>query len=114
MNKMNSKTFVVTEHYYAKEEHFDDVMNILIETSAMTEKVDGALMCMSLRPAQKNAAITGFTIWESREKFLAFMKSEHLEEIMKSGLVEKVKSWTTKISAEQYTVEKAWHVESHD
>lgn len=111
---MNSKTFVVTEHYYAKDEYFEDVMNILIETSAMIEKVDGALMSMSLKPAQKNGAITAFNMWESREKFLAFMKSEHAEEIMKSGLAEKVKSWTTKISAEQYTVEQAWHIESHD
>ena len=38
------KTFVVTEHYYAKDEHFEDVLDLLIKTSAMIEKVDGALM----------------------------------------------------------------------
>lgn len=111
---MNKKPFVVTEHYYSKEENFDDVLKILIETSAMIEKVDGALMSLSLKPIQKNGAITAFNMWESREKFLAFMKSEHAEEIMKSGLAKKVKSWTTKITAEQYSVEKAWHVESHE
>jgi len=108
------KTFVVTEHYYAKDEHFDDVLEMLIKTSAMIEKVDGALMSLSLKPAQKNGAITAFNMWESREKFIDFMKSEHAEEIMKSGLADKVKSWTTRITAEQYSVEQAWHVESHD
>lgn len=108
------KTFVVTEHYYPKDEHFDDVLNLLIKTSAMIEKVDGALMSLSLKPAQKNGAITAFNMWESREKFLEFMKSEHAEEIMKSGLADQVKSWTTKITAEQYTVEQAWYVDSHD
>ena len=108
------KTFVITEHHYAKEEHVEDVMNILIETSAMIKKVDGALMSLALRPAQKNGAITGLSMWESREKFLSFMKSEHAEEIMNSGLEKKVKSWTTKITAEQYTIEQAWHVDSHE
>jgi len=108
------KTFVVTEHYYAKKEHFEDVLNMLIKTSAMIEKVEGALMSLSLKPAQKNGAITAFNMWTSREKFLDFMKSEHAEEIMKSGLADKVKSWTTKITAEQYSVEQAWHVDSHD
>ena len=42
------------------------------------------------------------------------MKSEHAEKIMKSGLSDKVKSWTTDIKANLYTVEQAWHVESHD
>jgi len=42
------------------------------------------------------------------------MKSEHAEEFMKSGLAEKVKSWTINIAANQYTVEQAWHVETHE
>lgn len=108
------KTFVVTEHFYAREEDFNDVLEMLKKTSAMIKEVDGALMSMSLKPAQKNGAITAFNMWESREKFLDFMKSEHAEEVMKSGLADKVKSWTTKITAEQYTVEQAWHVDSHD
>jgi hypothetical protein len=33
---------------------------------------------------------------------------------MKSGLSDKVKSWTTDIKAQLYTVEDAWHAESHD
>ena len=107
-------TFVVTEHYYAKDEHFDDVLDLLIKTSAMIEKVDGALMSLSLKPSQKNGAITAINMWESREKFLDFMRSEHAEEIMKSGLADQVKSWTTKISAQQFTVEQAWHVNAHD
>lgn len=111
---MKTKPFVVTESYFPKEEHFDDVMNIVTETSAMIEKQDGALMSLSLKPAQKNGAITAFNMWESREKFLEFMRGEHAQEIMKSGLADKVKSWTTNISASQYTVEQAWHVVEHD
>ena len=42
------------------------------------------------------------------------MKSAHMEEIMKSGLAAKVKGWTTDIKANLYTVEQAWHVESHE
>ena len=42
------------------------------------------------------------------------MKSEHMEEIMKTGLADKVKNWTTDIKASLYTIEQAWHVESHD
>lgn len=53
-------------------------------------------------------------MWESREKFTAFMRSEHMEKIMKTGLSEKVKGWTTDIKASLYTMEQAWHVESHD
>jgi len=111
---MKTKPYLVTEYYYPKDEHFEDVMNILIETSAMIKDQDGALMCMSLKPEQKNGAITSVTLWESREKFTDFMKSEHAEKIMKSCLSNKVKGWTTKIKADLYTVEQAWHVESHD
>jgi len=111
---MKSEPYVVVEYYYPKSEHFDDVMNILKETSAMVKEQDGALMSMSLNPEKKDGAIVSMSMWESREKFTDFMKGEHMEKIMKSGLVEKVKSWTTDIKANLYTIEQAWHVESHD
>ena len=114
MNKMKSEPYVVVEYYYPKSEHVDDVMNILKETSAMIKDQDGAMMSMSLKPEKKDGPITGMSMWESRDKFTAFMKGEHMEKIMKSGLVAKVKSWTTDIKANLYTIEQARHVESHD
>jgi heme-degrading monooxygenase HmoA len=114
MNKMKGKPYVVAEYYYPKSEHVEDVMNILVETSAMIKDLDGALMSMSLKPEKKDGPVTGISMWESREKFTAFMKSEHMEKVMKSGLANKVKGWTTSIKADLYTIEQAWHVESHD
>jgi len=111
---MKSKPIVVTEYYYPKSEHVDDVMNILIETSAMIKEQDGALMSMSLKPEKKDGPITGFSMWENRDKFISFMRSEHMEKIMKTGLADKVKNWTTDIKANLFTIEQAWHVESHD
>jgi heme-degrading monooxygenase HmoA len=111
---MSNKPYLVSESYFPKEEHFDEVMNILNETSEMIKEQDGALMSLSLKPEKKNGPITGISLWTSREKFTDFMKSEHAEKIMKSGLSDKVKSWTTSIKANLYTVEQAWHVESHD
>lgn len=111
---MKTKPYVVAEYYYPKSEHVDDIMNILMETSAMIKDMDGALMSLSLRPEKKDGPITGISMWESREKFTAFMKGEHMEKIMKSGLSEKVKGWTTDIKANLYTIEQAWHVESHE
>jgi heme-degrading monooxygenase HmoA len=75
---------------------------------------DQVLKTCYLNPEQKNGPITGISLWESRKKFLQFMKSEHAEKIMKSGLSAKVKEWTTDIKANLYLVEQAWHVESHD
>jgi heme-degrading monooxygenase HmoA len=92
----------------------DDVMNILKETSAMIKEQDGALMSLSLKPEKKEGPITGLSMWESREKFTAFMRSEHMEKIMKSGLAKKVKGWTTNIKAELFTIEQAWHTDSHN
>jgi len=37
-----------------------------------------------------------------------------MEKIMKTGLADKVKNWTTDIKASLFTIEQAWHVESHD
>jgi len=111
---MKTKPYVVAEYYFPKSEHVDDVMNILVETSAMIKDQDGALMSMSLKPEKKDGPITGISMWESREKFTAFMRSEHAEKIMKSGLADKVKSWTSNIKAELYTIEQAWHVASHE
>ena len=111
---MKTKPYVVVEYYYPKSEHADDVMKILIETSAMIKDMDGALMSLSLKPEKKDGPITGISMWESREKFTNFMKGEHMEKIMKSGLVHKVKDWTTDIKANLYSLEKAWHVESHE
>lgn len=111
---MGIKPYVVAEYYYPKGEHFDDVMNILKETSAMIKDQEGALMSLSLKPEKKDGPITGISLWESREKFTAFMRSEHAEKIMKSGLSEKVKGWTTNIKADLYTLEQAWHVDSHE
>lgn len=114
MNKMKTKPYVVAEYYYPKNEHVDDVMKILVETSAMIKDMDGALMSLSLKPEKKDGPITGFSMWENREKFTNFMKGEHMEKIMKSGLVDKVKGWTTDIKADLYTIEQAWHVETHE
>lgn len=111
---MKTNPIVVTENYYPKSEHVDDVLNILKETSSMIKEQDGALMSMSLKPEKKDGPITGFSMWESREKFTDFMKSEHMEKIMKTGLADKVKDWTTEIKASLFTIEQAWHVESHD
>ena len=111
---MNTKPYLVAENYFPKQEHFEEVLNMLIETSEMNKEQDGTLMSLSLKPVQKNGPITSITLWTSREKFTNFMKSEHAEKIMKSGLSDKVKSWTTDIKANLYTVEQAWHVESHD
>jgi len=111
---MKTNPIVVTEYYYPKSEHTDDVLNILKETSSMIKEQDGALMSMSLKPEKKDGPITGFSMWESREKFTAFMRSEHMEKIMKTGLADKVKNWTTDIKASLYTIEQAWHVESHE
>ena len=111
---MKSKPYVVAEYYFPKSEHVEDVMIILVETSAMIKDQDGALMSMSLKPEKKDGPITGISMWESREKFTAFMRSEHAEKIMKSGLADKVKSWTSNIKAELYTIEQAWHVDTHD
>lgn len=74
----------------------------------------GAIMSMSLKPEQKNGPITGISIWESREHFLDFMKSDHAVKIMESGLSAKVKTWTTDIKANLYTLEQAWHADSHN
>ncbi len=111
---MKAKPIVVTENYFPKSEHVDDVLKILKETSAMLKEQDGAMMSMSLKPEKKDGPITGFSMWESREKFTDFMKSEHMEKIMKTGLADKVKNWTTEIKASLFTIEQAWHVESHD
>ncbi len=111
---MKTNPLLVTEYYYPKENHVEDVMNILIETSEMIKDQDGALMSMSLRPEKKDGPITGMSLWESREKFTAFMRSEHAEKIMKSGLSKQVQEWTTDIKAQLFNVEQAWHVESHD
>ena len=111
---MKTKPYVVAEYYYPKSEHVDDVMNLLVETSAMIKDVDGALMSLSLKPEKKDGPVTAFSMWESREKFTDFMKGEHMEKIMKSGLADKVKKWTTDIKANLYTIEQAWHVETHD
>ena len=80
----------------------------------MIKDQDGAMISMSLRPEKKDGPITGLSMWESREKFLAFMRSDHMEKIMKTGLADKVKSWTSSIKAELFTMEQAWHVDSHD
>nr|WP_319266396.1 antibiotic biosynthesis monooxygenase [uncultured Draconibacterium sp.] len=111
---MNAKPYLVTENYFPKEEYFEDVLNMLNETSEMIEEQDGALMSLSLKPEQKNGPITSITLWTSREKFTNFMKRGHAEKIMKSGLSAKVKSWTTDIKANLYTVEQAGHIESHN
>ena len=111
---MNTKPYVVLEYYYPKSEHVEDVLNILTETSAMIKDQDGALMSLSLKPEKKDGPVTGFSMWESRDKFTAFMRSGHMEKIMKTGLADKVKSWTSNIKAELFTTEQAWHVESHE
>ena len=111
---MNTKPYLVSENFFPKEEHFEEVLEMLKKTSEMLKDQDGMLMHLTLKPEQKNGAITGIGLWESREKFLNFMKGEHAEKIMKSGLSAKVKSWTTDIKANLYSVEDAWHVESHD
>jgi len=111
---MNEKPFLVVESFQSKKEHFEDVLNILTETSDMIKDQDGALMSLTLKPEKEDGAISGISLWTSRQKFVNFMKSDHAEKIMKTGLSEKVKSWTTDINASLYSVEHAWHTESHD
>ena len=106
---MKKNNFLVTENYYPKEEHYDEVMNMIVETSIMIKEQDGALMYMSLKPEQKNGPITAIILWESREKFTNFMKSEQAaKKFMKSGLSKKVKEWTSEMKSHYQTVEQTW------
>ena len=111
---MESKPYVVTEHFFPKEEHFKEVLKMLVESSEMMKEQDGLLMHLILKPEQKNGAITGMGLWKSREKFTSFVKGEHAQKIMKTGMGEKMKSLTTDLKANLYTVEHGWHAESHD
>ena len=111
---MKTNPIVVIESFYPKSEHIHDVLKILKETSSMIKEQEGALMSLSLKPEKNEGPITEVAMWESREKFTNFMKSEHMEKIMKTGLADKVKNWTTDIKASLFTIEQAWHVESHD
>ena len=70
------KPYLVIENFFPKEEHFEDVLEMLKSTSEMMKEQEGALMSMSLKPEQKNGPITEISLWTSREKFLEFMKSE--------------------------------------
>ena len=54
---MNEKPFLVSESYYPKEKHFDEVLNILKETSSMIKEQDGALMSLSLKPEKKEGIV---------------------------------------------------------
>jgi len=64
------KPYLVSESFFPKEEHFEDVLEMLKSTSEMIKEQEGALMSMSLKPEQKNGPITGISLWTSREKFL--------------------------------------------
>jgi heme-degrading monooxygenase HmoA len=111
---MDTKPYLVTENFFPKEEHFLEVLNMLIDSSEMIKEQDGILMHLILKPEQKNGPITGIGLWKSREKFTSFIKSEHSQKIMKTGIAEKMKNYTTDIKASLYTVEHGWHAESHD
>lgn len=111
---MNKKPYFVNENFFPKAEHFDDVLNLLKETSEMIKDQEGILMHLVLKPEQKNGPISVIGLWKSRENFTNFVKSEHSEKIKKSGLAEKMKSWTTDMKANLFTVEHGWHTETHD
>lgn len=111
---MNEKPYLVTENFFPKPENFEDVLNLLTETSEMIKEQEGILMHLVLKPENKKGAISVIGLWKSRENFTNFVKSEHSEKIMKTGLAEKMKAWTTDMKASLYTVAHGWHAESHD
>ena len=111
---MNTKPYLANESFYPKTEHLEDVINLLNQTSEMIKGQDGLLMHLVLRPEQKNGPVSVIGLWKSREYFTNFVKSEHSEKIMKSGLGEKMKNWTTDMKANLFTVEHGWHAETHD
>ena len=61
---MKNKPYVVTEYYYPKSEHVDDVMNILTETSAMIKDQDGAMIITRLKndTTKQNILIPPFRV----------------------------------------------------
>jgi heme-degrading monooxygenase HmoA len=111
---MNSKPYAVTENYFPKEEYFEEVLNILKESTDLIKEHDGLLMYLILKPEDDNGPISALGLWSSHEKFNNFVKGVHSEKIIKSGLAEKLKSYTTDMTANLYTVEQGWHAETHD
>ena len=111
---MEVTPYLVIEYFYPKQEHFDEVLKMLTESSEMIKEQDGLLMHLILKPEQKNGPVTAIGLWKSREKFTGFVKSEHAQKIMKTGMGEKMKSLTTDIKAGLYTVAHGWHAASHD
>lgn len=111
---MDTSPFLATEYFLPKEGNFEEVLEMLNDSSEMIKDCDGLMMHMVFKPKQKNKAIKVIGLWESEVKFKNFAKGEHAQKIMNTGLGEKMKNLTDNIDASFYTMEHGWHAENHN
>jgi len=101
--------FVLIEQYFPNAGKLEAILDIAKQSAKGIEGVQGLLMTKVLRPKTQTGPVCTVSTWGSEIDFKTFMKSDAVKDLYASEMMSNVKTWTSNIEVQMFTLEDGWH-----
>jgi len=101
--------FVFTEIITPKEGHAEDVLAISKRSIEPVKGQPGLIQVMLSTSEKKAGEITTITVWESKDDFQNFMKTDAFAELLQSDDMKNIKGWMEDYQMLMSNLVEGWH-----
>lgn len=104
-----NNVFVFTETITPIAQHADQVLEISKRSLQALEKQPGLIQSMLTVSEKKGGEICTISVWESKNHFQDFMKSDAIAALLKSDDMKNIKNWMENYDMLMSNLVEGWH-----
>lgn len=104
-----SNVFVFTETITPKENRGDDILELAKRSAATLQGQPGMIQTMVTQSEKKSGEIVTITIWNSKDDFQNFMKTDEVAALLKSDDMANIKEWMSDYNMLMSNYVDGWH-----
>jgi heme-degrading monooxygenase HmoA len=103
------KVFVFTEIITPIEGHADDILSASLKSTETMKGQPGLIQVLITKSEKANGELSTITVWESKNAFQDFLKSDEMAEVLKSDAMKDIKSWMSNYQGLMSDLVDGWH-----
>lgn len=103
------KVFVFSETITPNEGREEDVLSISLKSAKALNGQPGLLQSMVTRSEKRGGEICSTSVWESKDDFQNFMKTDIVAKMLKSDDMANIKKWMSDYKMLMSNLVTGWH-----
>lgn len=109
MSQVKAKSFSVYATLTAKPGQYETMKDIMQKSCNLNKETPGLLQMVCLEPPKEDKPFVFVSIWESREAFNAFLKTDRMKAFHNAKAIREIQAKAmSQSSAEFYSVFETW------